>query len=135
MPRRHERKRRFGISVPESLAEQLDKLTRTLNADRSRLVSEALREYLRDHNHYLFPHNCRGILVVVGDVDTMNLIGVLKEYQDVVYSYSHVHVDKQCVNVIVVSGSSGRLAYLHRRLCSMLNCIIRFIPLCGTAPH
>jgi len=130
MSAHHGRKRRFGISVPEFVAEQIDALSKRLEANRSSLISEAIIEYLQDRGHYLTPHQCKGILIVTGEVDTSSLMNLIRECHDVVRNYSHIHIDNDCINVIIVSGFSTRVAYFHKKLASLKNCSVRFIPLC-----
>jgi len=128
-PRFVNKKRRFGISIPERLAKSLDALTQALGADRSSLIREALREYLHDHSHYLKPHECGGVMILLENRDHMYLLHILEEYDDIVCNYNHVHVGRYCIDIVVVSGSSSRIAHLHNRLLSELKCRIRYIPI------
>jgi len=127
------RRRRFGVSVPEEIAEKLDELARIVNRDRSSLVAEALRVYLHDHEHLMRPHRCIGVIVAWskdGDVK----VDVLEEYMDIVRGHLHAHLDGYCVNVILVEGDSERIASLARRLSSRGGCTARYIPLSPTPP-
>ncbi len=119
-------KRRFGISIPEEVARDLDNLAEKLNTDRSKIVCEAVRLYIRDHIHYLFPHECRGVITLVSE--DLNPLKVVEEYRDVIMEFSHIHVEKICINSLIVSGSSIRIAELHKRLLEICK-DVRFIPL------
>lgn len=109
-------RRRFGVSLSEDLAEGLDRLAERLGCDRSSIVEEALREYLHDHLHYLRPHRCTGVLLVVRPRGHGGSGDFVDRYQDVVKLYSHLHVDDKCVETLVVSGPSGSIACLVEEL-------------------
>ena len=121
------RKRRFGISIPEDVANDLDFLAEKLNVDRSKLVCEAIRTYIRDHAHYLSPHECYGVITLVSN-DNVQLLKVIEEFKDIIREFTHIHIDEKCINALVVSGSSTKIAELHKRLLSIFY-NVRFIPL------
>ncbi len=121
------RKRRFGVSLPEDVASDLDSLAEMLKVDRSKLVSEAVRTYVRDHAHYLIPHECYGVITLISN-DNMRLLKVIEEFKDIIREFTHVHIEENCVNALVVSGSSEKIAELHRRLLSFFR-NVRFVPL------
>ncbi len=116
--------RRFGVSIPDNLAEDLDRLVKILGVSRSEIVREALKAYLKDFSHYLTKHECCGIIATVSS----GVLKVVEEYKDVVNSYTHAHLGDSCVNSFLVSGSSDRIAELHRRLLGVCE-HVRFIPL------
>ena len=121
------KKRRFGISIPEEVANDLDFLAERLNVDRSRIVCEAIRTYIRDHAHYLSPHECYGVITLISN-DNVQLLRVIEEFKDIIKEFTHIHIDEKCINALVVSGCSTKIAELHRRLMSSF-CNVRFIPL------
>ena len=121
------RKRRFGISIPEDVANDLDFLAEKLNVDRSKLVCEAIRTYIKDHAHYLSPHECYGVITLVSN-DNVQLLKVIEEFKDIIREFTHIHIDEKCINALVVSGSSTKIAELHKRLLSIFY-NVRFIPL------
>ena len=129
----HARKRRFGVSIPEDLADKLDKLSIALNMDRSSIVREALREYVHDHLHYIVPHQCVGVLVIVGADGCVRKLAAFEQFKGLVTSYNHVHVDGSCLEVVVVSGDSSEIAKLHRTLSGLRNCTVRYIPVLQSA--
>ena len=118
-------KKRFGISVPAHMAEQLDRLAEKLGTDRSRLVVEALETFLHDNLHVLEPHKCSGIIV---SRSTRRSLGdIVEKYRDIIISYNHYHVDGQCIVTMIVSGDSERIVELSGELCR-LGCRVRYIP-------
>jgi len=122
-------KRRFGISIPQNLAEALDKLASRLGVSRSELVALALREFLHDHSHYLYEHECTGVIVLVGsEKQQKNVETLLESYRDIVRAYVHTHTGGKCIEVIIVSGHSMQIQTLHRKLAE-IGCKPRFIPL------
>ncbi|RLG86148.1 MAG: CopG family transcriptional regulator [Thermoprotei archaeon] len=122
------RKRRFGISLPEELAEKLDTLSRKLSVDRSSLVEMALREFIHDHTHYLYEHVCRGIMIVHRHGNNEQFLAIVEKFRDIIRSYSHTHIDGVCFELLIVSGSSSRICQLHRELSLLPRCRTRYIP-------
>ncbi len=124
-------RRRFGISIPESIARDLDELASKLKTDRSSLVCEAIRTYIHDHLHYLIPHRCVGLLIIfsgVGGDRYRGFFKVIEKYRDIIISYTHIHADNRCVDILVLSGSSERIRSLHREFI-VIGCKARYMPL------
>jgi len=122
-------KRRFGISIPQNLAEALDQLADKLGVSRSELVTLALREFLHDHSHYLYEHECTGVIVLVGSEKQRKSVETLLEsYRDIIRAYLHTHIGGECIEIIIVKGRSVRIRALHRKLVET-GCKPRFIPL------
>lgn len=121
-------KRRFGISIPEELARDLDRLALTTGVDRSSLVVGALKEYIHDHLHYLEPHYCMGIMIISGRIEHNRLFKIIEKYHDIIHSYSHSHLGNTCLETIIVAGPSGNIAQMHKELAGN-NCHVRYIPL------
>ncbi len=126
-----EKKRRFGISVPERLASLLDELSTRTGVDRSKLVTEAITSYVNDHLHYLTPHYCYGIMIIDVEEEKGEIpAGLLARYRDVVLLHVHTHLEGRCVNILVVRGDSKQIAGLHTSLALLNpNYRIRYIPL------
>ena len=128
MPAGGGRKRRFGISVPEELAQDLDRLAEALSADRSRLVNEALRAFIEDHRHHLAPHECTGLLIVVAAPGSSRVPDLLEDFRDVVQGYNHFHASGLCIEVLFVSGPSSRVRALHGAVLRAPGCSVRYVP-------
>jgi len=118
-------KRRFGISIPSELADKLDKLSEKLGCDRSRIVRMAIENIVHDHLYYLVKHRCRGIIVVKGSEDILDLI---EKYRDLVIAYNHYHLADTCIATIIVDGFSTDITRLHREILGR-GCSSRYIPL------
>lgn len=130
-------KRRFGISIPEEIAKDLDELASKLETDRSSIVSEAIRTYVHDHLHYLTPHKCMGLLIIFsqkGEKSYRKFFKIIEKYRDVIASYTHLHIDEKCIEVLVLSGSSGKIRDLHREF-TVIGCKARYLPLIFNGNH
>ena len=123
--RMDKKKRRFGVSIPEDVAISLDFLAEKLEMDRSRIVSDALELYIRDHAHYSTPHECCGVITLASH--NLKILEIIEEFRDVIQEFSHVHTANVCVNALIVSGPSSRIAELHKKLMPFGN--LRFIPM------
>ncbi|MCE4625057.1 MAG: ribbon-helix-helix domain-containing protein [Desulfurococcales archaeon] len=124
--RRDGPKRRFGISIRKSLADELDMLASVMGVDRSVLVEEAISWYLDDHRHLLGPHHCRGIIAAVCP-DNREVADVVRRNREIILGHFHLHLDGLCIDIFSVSGESEKIA---RALGSLkgLGCRTRFIP-------
>jgi len=129
MTQNRERKRRFGISIPEKLAQNLDKLAEKLNSNRSEIVHQALKEYIHDHLHYLVPHECRGVIIILGEKEHGKLFNVIEEYHAIICNYNHTHAEEHCISTLIVSGPSNKIAELHKKLREIPGVKVRYIPI------
>lgn len=116
--------KRFGVSIPESLAEDLDRLSKILGVSRSEVVREALKIYLREYSHYMKRHECCGIIVTVSS----GVLSVVEDYRDIINNYTHVHLEDKCVDSFLVAGDSERIAEFHSKLLNICD-HVRYIPL------
>ncbi|HIQ23961.1 MAG TPA: CopG family ribbon-helix-helix protein [Pyrodictium delaneyi] len=122
------RKRRFGVSLPSGMAEELDALAARLRIDRSKLVERAVASFLNEYRHYLHDHECSGVMIISGSFDRGEVASLLDEYRDIVVSTTHIHVNELCTEIVVVNGPSEKIAEMHTRLSSVKGCSIRYIP-------
>ncbi len=119
-------KKRFGISLDESLAASIDLLSDKLGVNRSRLIEEAIRNYLEDHSHLLVPHRCRGVIVATCPSSWMTR-RVAEDYKEVINAWLHAHVQGECVEMLVVEGETDEIAKLYSTVKKM-GCRSRYIP-------
>ena len=127
-----EEKRRFGVSLPRRIADEVDELARILGVSRSALIAEALATYLDMKRHLITPHECRGVMVLVRDGEGWEepYMDIVHEFNDIVMGHLHVHLEKACVNVLIVKGSSKRIAMLEAKLRERLKgCRVYYVPL------
>ncbi len=126
-------RKRFGVSIDAAVAEALDVLAQKLGVDRSRLVEDAIRQYLEDHSHLLVPHTCRGVIIAVCP-EPSDAVTISEDYRRIVATLVHAHYDRGCIEVLLVEGESSEIASLYSKLVRT-GCSTRLIPLPGKTPH
>ncbi len=95
-------KRRFGVSLPEELASELDRLAEDSGMERSRIVEEAVRAYIKD------ARGGGGLLVLV--VVCKSPPGSVIEEVGGVISHQHIHADgEDCIDIIVTRAENAGL--------------------------
>ncbi len=127
------RKVRFGVSIPQRLTEKLNKIAEALKLDRSKIVSNAISDYVRSHDHYIVEHNCRGLLIVVDASKHLDLLATLSNYSDIVRFYNHANLGDVCVDIILVAGKSSKITELHRILGRKYELEVRYVPIACNA--
>jgi CopG family nickel-responsive transcriptional regulator len=120
-------KKRFGISLPENLYEQLNKLSSKLETNRSDLVEQAVSVFINDYKHYLIPHICTGVMIVSCKDETIAK-ELIDEYSDIAKTYIHTHENALCIEIIFVSGPSEKIALFQKKLAQNAKCNPRYIP-------
>ncbi len=123
------RRARFGISLPEDLALELDRASRALGSTRSSIVEEAVRSYLSELEHLEEPHTCRGVILASCPSNASAGEGVSR-HKNIVIGHFHVHLGEACTDILAVSGPSGSIAELIRDL-RRSGCTAKYTPL----PH
>ena len=121
-------KRRFGVSIPADIADDLDELARLTGSDRSSLVAEALRQFIHDHLHYMVKHKCMGVLISVKTRTVHSRGSLIDEFEDIVKNYIHHHMGNLCIEIFFVMGDSEKIVKLHNRL-RKITPHVRYIPL------
>ena len=111
-------KRRFGVSIDERLAQNLDLLATRLSTTRSSLVERALEEFIHDRLHIIVPHECEGVLIVKHPAELAGRVSsVVEKYNDIALLGLHFHTsDGRCVRMLHVRGNSTRITEFERRL-------------------
>jgi len=66
-------KRRFGVSIPENIARQLEEAAVYTGSNRSLVVEKALTEFLHEELHANREHDCSGIIIVYSETPSINL--------------------------------------------------------------
>lgn len=117
---------RFGVSLPDDLSRELDLLAAKVNASRSELVEQALRNMLSDYIHYLVPHECDGVMVALCP-ENKGSENIIEQYSDIAETYIHSHRNGKCFEVLMISGPSQRISELHGKLLAA-GCGVRFLP-------
>ncbi|KSW11391.1 hypothetical protein CF15_00555 [Pyrodictium occultum] len=121
-------RRRFGVSLPRAVADELDSLAMKMRVDRSKLVEKALISFLNEYRHYLNDHVCSGVMIIVSSFDAGMVASLLDKYKDIVMTTTHIHLNSHCIEIVVVKGPSERIAEMHSELSSLKGCSVRYIP-------
>lgn len=122
-------KKRFGISIDEETFNLIDQMAQKLSLDRSRVIEEAIRQYLDKSLHDDERHECTSVFIVACGEDP-GVQRLADSYQDITLSTLHTHSGNRCIDVIVVSGDSERVDLLHRDLMRLAReCRVLHLPL------
>lgn len=121
-------KKRFGISIPKNLYDELNKLSQELETNRSDLVEQAVKTFINDYKHYLTPHNCVGVMIVSCQDET-EAKDIMDKFQDIAKTYIHTHENNICIELLFVSGPSEKIALLQKSLEKNAKCHPRYIPI------
>ena len=104
---------RFTVSVPQTLAKQLDRMTREKGYDnRSLAVADMIRDQLVEHHQNYGDRDIAGTITLVYDHHKQHVQATLTDIQhdhhEVIISTLHVHLDHyNCLEVLVVRGKAG----------------------------
>jgi CopG family nickel-responsive transcriptional regulator len=106
---------RFTVSVPRTLAKQLDQMTREKGYDnRSLAVADLIRAGLIEHHQNLGNKEIVGTITLVYDHHKQHVQATLTDIQhdhhEVIVSTLHVHLDHHnCLEVLVVRGQAATI--------------------------
>ena len=106
---------RFTVSVPQTLAKQLDRMTREKGYDnRSLAVADMIRDQLVEHQQNYGDRDIAGTITLVYDHHKQHVQAALTDIQhdhhDVIISTLHVHLDHDnCLEVLAVRGKAGTI--------------------------
>lgn len=116
-------KTRVSISVSGSLLKEFDALSRNLgHPDRSKAISEAMREFLSSRKWDIGGKgNVPGVILLTYDHHSRGINKALTElqhdYTDVVMATMHIHLSKNtCLEVIAFRGEPMRVQSLGKML-------------------
>lgn len=103
---------RFSISLPPSLLEQLDEMTREKSYEnRSLAIADMIRAQLVEHRQKFGNEEIAGTITLVYDHHKMHvqetLTDIQHDHHDVILSTVHVHLDHHnCLEVLLVKGKA-----------------------------
>jgi CopG family nickel-responsive transcriptional regulator len=103
---------RFSISLPGTLAQQLDQMAHQKGYDnRSLAVADMIRAHLVEHRQKFGDEDIAGTITLVYDHHKQHVQATLTDIQhdhhDVIVSALHVHLDHHnCLEVLVVRGQA-----------------------------
>ena len=106
---------RFTVSVPRTLAKQLDQMSREKGYDnRSQAVADMIRAGLVEHRQNYGNREIAGTITLLYDHHKQHVQAALTDIQhdhhDVIISTLHVHLDHHnCLEVLAVRGKAGTI--------------------------
>ena len=108
--------KRFGVSLPREVADEVDKVSEELGVTRSELVANALQQYLESRRNHSEPfHQCLGVLLALSDA-TLEVGDMVEENKSSILAYTHMHVNGKCLTILVVKGSGAEVEKLTLKL-------------------
>jgi len=115
---------RFGVSLPRELVDAFDaRIRRKGYGNRSEAIRDIMRDYLVAGEWEGDEGPVVGTVTIVFDHETRELTHVLTDLQHrfhaAIICATHVHLDEHnCLEVIVVKGSSSQVRAIGERLIS-----------------
>ena len=112
---------KFGVYVPEGLAEDLERCMKELGLDnKSKLVQEALRSFIAEQR-WRFGGRAVGVIGVIYDHDVSHadeeLTDIQHEYLGIIVAALHIHVERRkCALYIFVRGETDDIKELMSRI-------------------
>ncbi|SDN28454.1 CopG family transcriptional regulator, nickel-responsive regulator [Paenibacillus sp. yr247] len=113
---------RFGISMPQSLIEQYDRLIALQGYDnRSEAIRDLTRKALLTSSSMQPDETVAGTIVMVYDHHfndlPITLMELQHDYHHAIISTMHIHLNhQQCLEIIVVRGKVQKLRELQQRI-------------------
>ncbi|AAL63889.1 CopG family ribbon-helix-helix protein [Pyrobaculum aerophilum] len=120
--------KRFGVSLPKQVAEEVERLSQEIGVTRSEIVAAALQEYLESRRDHVKPeHNCMGIVLALSS--SFSDIGeIIESYKPFIVAYTHLHVEGKCLTITVVRGDGGEVEKMVLEMGRRAQ-VIRYVPL------
>ena len=113
---------RFGISMPQSLIEQYDRLIALQGYDnRSEAIRDLTRKALLTSSSMQPDETVAGTIVMVYDHHIrdlpITLMDLQHDYHHAIISTMHIHLNhQQCLEILVVRGKVQKLRELQQRI-------------------
>ncbi|MBA2940433.1 nickel-responsive transcriptional regulator NikR [Paenibacillus sp. CGMCC 1.16610] len=113
---------RFGISMPQSLIEQYDRLIAIQGySNRSEAIRDLTRKALLTSSSMQLDETVAGTIVMVYDHHIsdlpITLMELQHEYHHAIISTMHIHLNhQQCLEILVVRGKVEKLRELQQRI-------------------
>ncbi|MEZ0346648.1 MAG: ribbon-helix-helix protein, CopG family [Infirmifilum sp.] len=123
-------KARFGISLDAKLAEEVDRIAKATDTNRSYIINLAVQDFINEKFHFLSPHECEGVMILnYGPITHEKIQSSLEEWKNVIVSRHHFHSSEgKCVEILYVKAHSREILELEGTLqrCGCRTC--KFFP-------
>jgi CopG family nickel-responsive transcriptional regulator len=109
---------RFSVSLPSSLARELDRMTREKGYDnRSLAIADMIRAHLVEHRQQKSDAVIAGSITLVYDHHQHHLQDLLTDlqhdHQKIIIATMHVHLDHDnCLEILAVKGDAREIKHL-----------------------
>ena len=113
---------RFSVSLPASLARELDRMSKEKGYDnRSLAIADMIRAHLVEHRHQKIGAEIAGSITLVYDHHWHHLQDLLTDlqhdHQGVIIATMHAHLDHHnCLEVLAVRGDAREIKQLADEL-------------------
>ena len=113
---------RFSVSLPASLARELDRMTKEKGYDnRSLAIADMIRAHLVEHRQQKGDAEIAGSITLVYDHHRHHLQDLLTDLQhdhrEVILSSLHAHLDHDnCLEILAVRGKAAKIKKLADEL-------------------
>jgi len=113
---------RFSVSLPASLARELDRMTREKGyTNRSLAIADMIRAHLIEHRQQRGDAEIAGSITLVYDHHRHHLQDLLTDLQhdhrEIIISSLHAHLDHDnCLEILAVRGKAGEIKKLADEL-------------------
>jgi len=120
-----EKVKRFGVSIEESLLSKFDTFIKERKyKNRSEAIRDLIRENFVNDSWEKSNRAVAGAIIIVYDHHKRelldNLVDIQHDYQDLIISSQHIHLDHHnCMEIIVVKGKMQKLFELEAILKSI----------------
>lgn len=126
-------KRRFGVSIPSEIADEVNRIATAQSRDRSAIIADAIEEYLHTAQHLVkVEHICKGAVLVyersTGSRGLLRIPSMLERYGKVVVGYSFLRAGDDALFIALVKGESDLLAQIINELSRSFRSV-KYIPI------
>lgn len=96
----------ISISVPAELAEELNRLQKSIGTGRSEVVRAGIRQIAQEQRQHLGEKSSAVLMVTHQDQHDYEVAGIKHDHEDLIKTHLHNKIDAdRCVEVFVLEGA------------------------------